>query len=178
MNLYLREIHDEDKRELLEMVDEIENDVIEDKYEGFRNIKGLTADNYSEFMIDLERNKNTKLYKPHLVDQTTYILVDEEDHIYGGTNLRHELNEGLLTHGGHIGYLIRPSERMKGYGSLILKLALEKCVERGIDKALVTCREENIGSAKIIEKNGGVYEDSRKNEDENKMYRRYWISIK
>jgi hypothetical protein len=38
MNLYLREIHDEDKRELLEMVDEIENDVIEDKYEGFRNI--------------------------------------------------------------------------------------------------------------------------------------------
>ena len=58
MNLYLREIHDEDKRELLEMVDEIENDVIEDKYEGFRNIKGLTADNYSEFMIDLERNKN------------------------------------------------------------------------------------------------------------------------
>jgi predicted acetyltransferase len=67
---------------------------------------------------------------------------------------------------------------MKGYGSLILKLVLEKCVKRGIVKALVTCREENIGSAKIIEKNGGVYEDSRKNEDENKMYRRYWISIK
>ena len=46
MNLYLREIHDEDKRELLEMVDEIENDVIEDKYEGFRNIKGLTAGDF------------------------------------------------------------------------------------------------------------------------------------
>jgi predicted acetyltransferase len=48
----------------------------------------------------------------------------------------------------------------------------------GIEKALVTCREENIGSAKIIEKNGGVYEDSRKNEDDDKMYRRYWITLK
>lgn len=177
MNLCIREINENDKIELLEMVEEIENDVIEDKFEGFRNIKGLTSDNYNDFMLNLEKNKNTKLYYPDRVDQTTFILVDDNNHIYGGTNLRHELNEGLLLHGGHIGYLIRPSERMKGYGSIILKLVLVECKKMGIDKALVTCREENIGSAKVIEKNGGVYENSKINPDDNKTYRRYWIDV-
>jgi predicted acetyltransferase len=175
MNLYLREIDENDKNELLLMVDEIRRDILEEKFEGFRNIKDLTSDNYSEFLIDLERNKNIKLYKPNLVDQTTYILVDDSNHIYGGTNLRHELNDNLLIHGGNIGYLIRPSERRKGYGTLILKLVLDECKKRGINRVLVTCREENKGFARVIENNGGVYENSMKNSSDNKIYRRYWI---
>lgn len=177
MNLYLREINEFDKKELLEMVEEIKNDILEDKFEGFRNIENLTSDNFSDFLIDLEKNKNMKLYKPNLVDQTTYVLVDDNNHIYGGTNVRHELNDALLIHGGHIGYLIRPSERKKGYGSLMLKLALDECKKLGIDKVLVTCREENKGSAKVIENNGGIYENSKINVDDNKVYRRYWINI-
>jgi len=34
---------------------------------------------------------------------------------------------------------------------------------------LVTCDEDNVGSARTIEANGGVYEDSRQGK------RRYWI---
>ncbi len=178
MNLYLREINESDKKELLEMVEEIKNDVLEDKFEGFRNIKDITPDNFDDFLMELEKNKNMKLYKPYLVDQTTFILVDDNNHIYGGTNVRHELNERLLTHGGQIGYLIRPSERKKGYGSLMLKLTLIECNKFGIDKVLLTCREENKGSAKVIENNGGVYEKSMKDTENNKIYRRYWINIK
>ena len=178
MNLYLREINENDKVELLAMVEEIKSDELDDKFEGLRNIKDLTLDNYNEFLKELDENKNMKLYKSHLVDQTTFILVDDNNHIYGGTNVRHELNENLLIHGGHIGYLIRPSERKKGYGSLMLKLTLDECNKLGLDKILVTCREENKGSAKVIENNGGVYENSMKNKDDNKMYRRYWIDIK
>ena len=178
MNLYLREINEHDKKELLEMVEEIRNDVLDDKFEGFRNISDLTTDNYDDFLKELEKNKNMKLYKPHMVDQTTFILVDDNNHIYGGTNVRHELNEGLLIHGGHIGYLIRPSERKKGYGSLMLKLTLDECSRLGINKVLVTCRETNKGSAKVIENNGGIYENSLKNTDDDKLYRRYWINIK
>lgn len=177
MNLLLREINKDDKDEILSMIDEINNDNIEDKFEGFRNIKDVTFDNYEEFLDELQKNKNMKLYKPHLVDQTTYILTDENGHIYGGTNIRHELNDNLLKHGGHIGYLIRPSERRKGYATLMLKLTLEKCRLLKLSKVLVTCREENIGSAKVIEKNGGIYENSLKNESDNKIYKRYWINI-
>ena len=177
MSLYIREINKDDKDELLRMVEEIRNDVLEDKFEGFRNIGNLTNDSFDEFLESLEKNKNIKLYNPNLENQTTFILVDENNHIYGGSNIRHNLNKGLFTHGGHIGYLIRPTERKKGYGTLILKLDLDECKKMGIDRVLVTCREDNVGSAKVIENNGGVYEDSRENPQENRMYRRYWIDI-
>lgn len=173
--MYLREINETDKYELLDMVKEIENDIVEDKFEGFRNIKDLTEEKFNSFLEELKKNKNMKLYKPNLVDQTTYILTDENNHIYGGTNIRHELNEDLLNHGGHIGYLIRTTERKKGYGTLMLKLALEKCKLLHIEKVLVTCREENIGSAKVIENNNGIYENSFTNIKDGKTYRRYWI---
>ena len=98
MDLYLREINEQDKQELLNMVDEIRNDVIEDKFEGFRCIKDLSFENFEDFLTELEKRKNKKKYKPHLVDQTSFILVDENNYIYGGTTIRHELNEGLLNY--------------------------------------------------------------------------------
>ncbi len=177
MQLYLREINKNDQGELLQMVNEIKNDTIEDKFEGFRDIQYLNEENFNDFLIEREHNKNMKLYRPDLVNQTTFILVDDSNHIYGGTNLRHELNDNLLNFGGHIGYLIRPSERRKGYGTLILSLVLKECQKRGITKVLVTCREGNIGSAKVIEKNQGIYENSKKKVEDNKIYRRYWIEL-
>ena len=178
MELFLREINCSDKKELLDMVDEIRKDILEDKFEGFRNIKNLTLSNYNDFLDELIKNKNMKTFKPNLVDQTTYILVDEKGRIYGGTNIRHKLNERLLIHGGNIGYLIRPSERKKHFGTLMLNLALEKCKLLGLIKVLSTCREDNIGSMKVIENNGGVYEKSYINPNDSKAYKRYWINIK
>lgn len=175
MNLYLREITIDDKIEILKMIEEIKEGDDPEKFEGLSNMKEISFDNYDKFLVEL--NKNMKLYKPHLVNQTTYILLDENNHIYGGTNIRHELNENLLKHGGNIGYLIRPSERKKGYATLMLKLALKKCKELNISKVLVTCREENIASAKVIEHNGGIYENSLFNKENEHTYRRYWINI-
>jgi len=52
---------------------------------------------------------------------------------------------------------------------------LEKAREIGLEKVLVTCREDNIGSIKIIESNSGKYENSYYDESLRKAYRRYWI---
>ena len=178
MKLYLREIVESDKEEILKLINEINLSNDYEKYEGLSNIKKVNNDNFQEFLIELKNNKNLKLYKPHLVDQTTYILVDDNNRIYGGTNIRHELNNNLLKHGGNIGYLIRPSERGKGYAKLLLNLTLEKCKLLNIPKVLITCREKNIASAKVIETNGGVYESSLYVEEKQETYRRYWIEIK
>src|SRR5689334_20701438 len=48
------------------------------------------------------------------VPQTLYWLY-VNDRPVGYGKLRHCLNEHLKQHGGHIGYVIRPSERGKGY---------------------------------------------------------------
>jgi predicted acetyltransferase len=85
---------------------------------------------------------------------TMYWMVNDNDYI-GAGNIRHELNENLKAFGGHIGYHIRKKYWNKGYGSLQLKLLLQKCNEMGIEKALLTCDATNIASSRVMEKNGG-----------------------
>ena len=73
---------------------------------------------------------------------------------------------------------IRPtSERNKGYGKKMLSLALPKAKALGLNRVLITCDETNLGSRKIIEENGGVYEDSVSQGDGLPPKRRYWIDL-
>ena len=45
------------------------------------------------------------------------------------------------------------------------------------DKILITCDDDNVGSYKIIESNGGILENKVENEDAGEKFltRRYWI---
>jgi predicted acetyltransferase len=79
--------------------------------------------------------------------------------------------------GGHIGYYIRPSQRGKGYGNLILHLSLEKARELGLKRVLVTCDDNNDASLKTIENNGGKLVDKIKGEGSVVLTRRYWIDL-
>lgn len=92
---------------------------------------------------------------PQHVPQTTYWLyIDGLPVGYG--KIRHYLNDNLKNHGGHIGYVIRPSCRGKGYGKLKLKQMLKEANDLGIQDVLLTCNEGNIASRKIIESYNGV----------------------
>jgi len=57
------------------------------------------------------------------------------------------LNDFSAPGWGHIGYGVRPDERRKGYATLILKMALQKCGILGLDEVLLGCFKENIVSA-------------------------------
>ncbi len=122
---------------------------------------------------------NIELRTPQegLVPDSTFFLLDEERNILlGAVNIRHYLNEYLLKEGGHIGDGIRPSERRKGYATKMIGLALEECKKLGIDKVLMVCDKDNIGSAKSIVKNGGVLENEF-TDDAGVINQRYWIDI-
>lgn len=117
------------------------------------------------------------------VPATTLWLVDGEKFI-GRVNIRHWLVPHLMQFGGHIGYMIRPAERGKGYGRLQLALALDYCREHLRDvldgnKVLVTCDDDNIRSARVIEANGGVLENKVENFEFGRhiLTRRYWIEL-
>ena len=56
-----------------------------------------------------------------------------------------------MTFGGLIGYSVRPSQRGKGYASEMLKLALDKFKNTNIENILITCKDFNIASKKVIE---------------------------
>lgn len=138
-------------------------------------IQSIAADfeGFLQRLSNMERGINIP---PHLVPASSFWLIDDGEYI-GSLNLRHELNDDLLHFGGHIGYDIRPSKRRKGYGKEILRLGLEKARERGLRQVLVTCDETNIGSKKIIEANGGIFENAVTQEGSPVKKLRYWIGI-
>jgi len=111
-----------------------------------------------------------------LVPNSTFFCLDEERNIMvGAVNIRHYLNDVLLLSGGHIGDGVRPSERRKGIATAMIALTLEECRKLGIDKVLMVCDKENVGSAKSIIKNGGVLENEMM--VDGTVEQRYWITL-
>ncbi|VXB57202.1 GNAT family N-acetyltransferase [Nocardioides sp. AX2bis] len=100
-----------------------------------------------------------------LVDAST-----TEDPVVGFLALRHALTPFLLERGGHVGYAVRPSRRREGHARTGLRLALARAAGLGIERVLVTCDEDNVGSMLTIESAGGVLEDEREGK------RRYWVT--
>jgi len=109
-----------------------------------------------------------------MVPSSLFWLVAEGPGYIGDVDVRHYLIDSLKRYGGHIGYKIRPSFRRRGYGALICRLGIERARLLGIGDILITCDDDNIGSYKIIEANGGVLQD-RIDNNRGVLTRRYWI---
>lgn len=103
-------------------------------------------------------------------------LVAEVDGVVvGRSSLRFELNDFLRTLGGHIGYAVRPQFRGRGYATEILRQSVQMLRDRGISPVLVTCDDDNLASARVIEANGGVLESVVPGVADMPK-RRYWIT--
>lgn len=95
------------------------------------------------------------------VPETYYFLYDSDvgnDRGIGLFKLRHFLNDSLFWGSGHIGYIIHPEFRRKGYGTLGLKLAideLKKMDDFVEDEIFLRCLRSNEASLKVMLKNGG-----------------------
>lgn len=121
-------------------------------------------------LYDVESDLTSSLPEGHVHCNYSWI-VDDGD-ILGFMAVRHSIDtEFLRTLGGHIGYSIRPSRRRQGHAARALGLALARAREIGLDRVLVTCDHDNVGSARVIEGAGGALDGAP---GEN---RRYWISL-
>ena len=109
-------------------------------------------------------------------DSVFFLLDEDRNRLLGAVNIRHRLNDYLLREGGHIGDGIRPSERRKGYATEMIRLALIECKKLGMDRVLIVCDRDNIGSAKSIIHNGGILENEFVNSD-GEVEQRYWITL-
>jgi len=130
---------------------------------------------FSEMMNRWREDETDIPISKGFVPATLYFLIDDSGRILGGIHFRHCLNERLRQDGGHIGLGVRKSERRKGYARQMLKLLLDRIKQSGIDRVMVTCDDENIGSAKTIESCHGILQDMVM--VENELTRRYWISL-
>ncbi len=135
---------------------------------------------YQDFPQYLQRVQDIELgigVPSGFVPSSTYWLVREDNFILGSSSFRHTLTPDLEDIGGHIGYKIHPLERGKGYGTLILKLTLDKARERGLAGVLVTCNTDNFASAGVIRNNGGVLASQGPAKKFPRPISRYWIKL-
>jgi len=93
------------------------------------------------------------------VPNIQYWLVEGDKYI-GRGNYRPTLNENLEFRGGNIGYAIRPTERKKGYATLIMQKLIEKAKADSLKELLITSDSDNMASIGVIEKVGGVLQST------------------
>jgi predicted acetyltransferase len=113
---------------------------------------------------------------PNQVPETVLWLVDGETFI-GRLSIRTTHNEALIRTVGNIGYMIRPSKRRMGYGTVILTLALPAAKALGLARVLVTCDEDNVASRKIIERHGGRLKGATPSRNSPGLTLRFWIDL-
>ena len=140
----------------------------------------LTRD-FESFLRRVRNEKDKTKLRPEAIPSTTYWLIERDEYgqerFVGNLSLRHELNDFLFRVAGHIGYQIRPSLRGQGYGKFILQLGLQKAKILGIQRALLTCDETNTASKKVIEFNGGQFENALPVAGCSLKKMRYWIDL-
>jgi predicted acetyltransferase len=121
----------------------------------------------AEHGVDLPEN--------HVPSMTFWGFIGTD--LAGRLTLRHRLNEELHKTGGNIGYVVVPEYRRRGIATEMLRLALPLARERGLDRLLITCDEDNTGSRRAIEKCGGLLESTSPIPESGVIQCRYWISL-
>jgi predicted acetyltransferase len=144
-----------------------------------RRLRQIEADFAGYVLAITDQRGSIRLPTGQIVPKVPFSVhwLVEDDEFIGEAQIRHRLNEYLIREGGHVGYGIRPSRRRQGYGRLILALALEACRRLDIRRVLVTCLEDNVASARIIEANGGALENVIADPAGRGPLRRYWIAL-
>ncbi len=104
------------------------------------------------------------------------LVADLDGELVGRASVRFELNEFFATKGGHIGYVVLPQHRRRGFATEILRQALVIARDHGVAPALLICDDDNLGSATAIERCGGVLEAVEMPTDGDRLIRRYWIA--
>ena len=175
---YLEEPSLERKDEIIEYLDEFV------KYNSNINGTGSLDKIYDGYTFEeaLERclNMKNEEYAKSInrVPGKTFLLIRKDDNkIVGTINIRWNLSEDMLKFGGHIGYGIRPTERRKGYNKIQLYLVLLEAQKLNLDKVMLDCSVDNLGSDKTIKALGGILERCELDEVDNTMTNVYWINV-
>jgi predicted acetyltransferase len=136
---------------------------------------GMPFRRYLEVLAEQEHGVNLP---PNHVP-STFLFAFVGNRIVGRASIRHSLNEFLHRVGGHIGYVVVREFRRHGYATEILRQSLQVARDTcGLRRILVTCDDDNIGSIRTIEKNGGILENVVEASDLDKPKRRYWIELR
>ena len=155
MNYYLKELDLNMGKDVYDMYQDVPA-----KESGSTNdCFGLNFDEFPKYLEkEINRKNNNVTYDD--TPTITYIMYVDNNPV-GLICLRTEIDDNWMKWSGNFYYRIRLSERKKGYGTKILSLALEEFRRLGFKEVYGQSSAGNIGSAKVIENNGGILIDEK-----------------
>lgn len=163
----------------------------EDEEEEFLRAHRATSPEIPSFLHGYQEGMPFRRYLAGLAEQelgiglpsprhvpSTFLFAFVGSRIVGRASIRHRLSEALERNGGHIGFVVVPEFRRRGYATAILQQALEVAREKcGTQRVLLTCDDDNVGSIRTIERNGGILDGVVRGPDLARPVRRYWIDL-
>lgn len=146
--------------------------------EGFRGTPVADGSaSIDAYLRECREMEDASTVPPGLVPQTTFWILDDDDTVVGMVRVRHRLNRKTRRNGGHIGFYIHPGHRRRGHATRALGLALEELRRIGVCRALLTVFPENAASIRVVEANGGRYEDTASDPETGRPVNRYWVDL-
>lgn len=139
-------------------------------------LEGYTFEQSLERCLNMENEEYAK--KLNRCQSKTFLLIREnDDKIIGTINVRWNLTEEMKRFGGNIGYGIRPTERRKGYNKINLYLGLIEAQKLGLDRVMLDCDVNNLGSSKTMQALGGVLERTEIDPYDGILTSVYWFDV-
>ena len=135
---------------------------------------GLPACEYAAWVEKIHRNASTG--DEHWGRSLLYLCFDQ-GRLIGLVSIRYALPEALSESIGDVGYGVRPSERNKGYATMMLRHALNVCREQGMTRVTLGCYRDNLASVRVILKNGGVLTAESDNYSPGRISQYYRIDL-
>lgn len=139
-------------------------------------IEGYTFEQALARCLSMEDENYAK--KINRCQSKTFLLIREKDNrIVGTINVRWNLTEAMKQFGGNIGYGIRPTERRKGYNKINLYLGMQEAQKLGLDRVMLDCDVNNLGSDRTLKALGGVLERTEVDPEDNILTNVYWFDV-
>ena len=139
-------------------------------------LEGYTVEQALEMCLSMQDEEYAK--KLGRCQSKTFLLIREnDDRIIGAINVRWNLPESMKQFGGNIGYGIRPTERKKGYNKINLYLGLIEAQKLGLDRVMLDCDVNNLGSVKTMQALGGKLERMEVDPSDGILTSVYWFDV-
>ena len=139
-------------------------------------LEGYTFEQALERCLNMQKEEYAK--KMGRCQSKTFLLIRKNDNrIIGTINVRWNLTEEMKQFGGNIGYGIRPTERRKGYNKINLYLGLIEAKKLGLDKVMLDCDVNNLGSSKTMQALGGTLERTEIDPYDGVLTSVYWFNV-
>ena len=109
---------------------------------------------------DLPFDAPQTLLNKHIaeLDHTHFWWLDQKV-VVGRVRLRDVTEGSFYESHGDVGYEVRPTHQRRGYATMMLQNLLNHASSVGRNHLLITCKQTNEPSRRVIEKCGGSFRD-------------------